>query len=283
MPRKQVVLITGCSNGGIGYYLAKEFANRGCHVYASARKIESMADLDACGCKLLQLDVTNSQHIQQAMEAILSEQQRIDVLVNNAGLLAKAPIIDASMSHFRSVMDVNFFGVVELVNAVAPHMVKQRSGTIINIGSIAGYTSQPFWSAYSPSKSAVMSFTDALRNELKPFGVRVVYCAPGYIATQLDTKSQASGLNLINPNGHYAASQQITDFVHKTEGIDQGTPPAVFSKGFVNMAFSHKPPAHYVSGKLARLVWSLGYFAPYRMMDNHYCKATGLANLMVSG
>lgn len=112
-------------------------------------------------------------------EEILKVEQRLDVLVNNAGLLAKAPVIEADMQHYKAVFDVNFFGPLDLIHAVTPVMMQQQSGTIINIGSIASYSSQPFWSAYSASKSALMSLTDALRTELKPFGIKVVYCAPG--------------------------------------------------------------------------------------------------------
>lgn len=155
------------------------------------------------------------------------------------------------------------------------------AGTIINIGSIASYTSQPFWAAYSASKSAVMSLTDAMRTELKPLGVRVVYCAPGFIATQLDSKSQHSGLNYVDPKGPYGGSQQIMEWVHKTDGIENGTDPAVFAKGFVEMALSKNPPQHYVSGKLSWLVWALGKFAPMAVMDNLYAKATGLHQLVV--
>lgn len=143
---------------------------------------------------------------------MLREAGRIDVLVNNAGVLAKAALSEAPPRHMRDVFDgecvcsrvkghtdcllrtlparprlppppfintVNFFAATDLITAVAPHMITARSGTIINIGSISSYMSQPFWSAYSASKAALMSMSDALRGELAPFGVNVMYCAPG--------------------------------------------------------------------------------------------------------
>lgn len=113
----------------------------------------------------------------------MAKEQRIDILVNNAGLLAKAPVVEANMQHYKAVFNVNFFGALDLIHAVTPQMMQRRSGTVINIGSIASYTSQPFWSAYSASKSAMMSLTDAMRVELKPFGIRVVYCSPGELDT----------------------------------------------------------------------------------------------------
>lgn len=125
---------------------------------------------------------------------ILQAEHRIDILVNNAGLLAKAPVVDADVQHFKNVFNVNFFGALELIQAVTPRMMQQQSGTIINIGSIASYSSQPFWSAYSASKSALMSLTDAMRTELKPFNIKVVYCAPGKSGTWDNSLSRAPAL-----------------------------------------------------------------------------------------
>ena len=98
----------------------------------------------------------------------------------------------------------------------------------------------------------------------------------GFIATELDTKSRTSGLNHVDPKGPYSVSQQVLDWVHKTEGIKDGTPPDRFAQGFVDMALSKTPPAHYVAGKLSWLVWLLGNCMPLSLMDNLYMKATGL-------
>ncbi|WIA20846.1 hypothetical protein OEZ85_005196 [Tetradesmus obliquus] len=238
-----------------------------------------MADLEPLGIKTFALDVTDKQQIASCVEHIMSVEHRIDVLVNNAGLLAKAPVVEAGMEHFRQVMETNFFGCLELIAAVTPQMIQRQTGTIINIGSIASYTSQPFWAAYSASKAALMSVTDAMRTELKPLGVKVVYCAPGFIATQLDSKSRQSGMNYLDPKGPYGSNQQISDWVHKTDGISNGTPPAAFAKGFVDMALSSSPPPHYVNGKMAWVVWFLGKLMPLSVMDGLYAKASGLQQL----
>eukprot|EP00882_Tetradesmus_deserticola_P007538 GHRQ01007939.1.p2 GENE.GHRQ01007939.1~~GHRQ01007939.1.p2 ORF type:complete len:128 (+),score=37.39 GHRQ01007939.1:454-837(+) len=126
-----------------------------------------------------------------------------------------------------------------------------------------------------------MSATDAMRPELKPCGVKVVYCAPGYIATQLDSKSRQSGMNRVDPQGPYGGSQQIRDWIDKTD-ISSGTPPAVFAKGFVNMALSSNPPPHYVDGKLSWVVWLMGKLMPLRLMDRMFAKASGLQQLAVA-
>jgi len=103
-------------------------------------------------------------------------------------------------------------------------------------------------------------------------------CA-GVIATRLDTKSQQSGLNYVDPKGPYAMSQRVKQWVLNTDMIEQGTPPDVFSKGFVEMALSASPPPHYVNGKFSWMVWLLGHFAPFSVMDGLYSKASGLYEL----
>lgn len=108
-----------------------------------------------------------------------------------------------------------------------------------------------------------------------------MYCNTGFIATQLDTKARSSGLNNVDPKGPYGASQQVLDWVHKTEGVKDGTPPETFAQGFVNMALSQHPPAHYLNGKYAKLIRFLGSFAPFNVMDNLYLKASGLHELVI--
>jgi hypothetical protein len=101
----------------------------------------------------------------------------------------------------------------------------------------------------------------------------------GFIATQLDSKSRQSGMNYVDPKGPYSGSQMIKDWVHTTDGINDGTPPAAFAKGFVDMALSSSPPPHHVDGKLSWVVWLLGKVMPLSVMDGMYAKASGLQQL----
>jgi hypothetical protein len=101
----------------------------------------------------------------------------------------------------------------------------------------------------------------------------------GFIATQLDSKSRQSGMNYVDPKGPYGSSQQIKAWVHQTDGINDGTPPATFAKGFVDMALSSSPPPHYIDGKMSWVVWLLGKLMPLSVMDGLYAKASGLQQL----
>jgi NADP-dependent 3-hydroxy acid dehydrogenase YdfG len=127
MPAK-VVLVTGCSEGGIGYAMCKEFAAQGCKVYATARSVEKMKGLDAAGCLLKALDVTDSKAIASVVSDMLTAEGRVDVLVNNAGCSLSGSVLDAPVDAARRLFETNYFAAVSLIQAVTPTMVKQRSG-----------------------------------------------------------------------------------------------------------------------------------------------------------
>jgi len=175
----KVVVVTGCSRGGLGYALCQQFALSGCRVFATARNVASMDGLKELGCELLALDVTNHKAIHTTVERILKEAGYIDILVNNAGVTIKGSSLDVPTEAARKLMDVNYFAVTEMVSAVAPGMIQRRSGTILNIGSIFGYFSGPFRGTYAATKFALRAYTDALRVELSPFQVSVTYVAAG--------------------------------------------------------------------------------------------------------
>lgn len=180
MSGPKVILITGCSEGGIGYFLCQAFAAAGCRVYATARKLEAMPGLDSVGCSLLTLDVTNSSDVKRVVSHVQQAAGKIDIVVNNAGMLLKGSAVDCPMDKARQLFDVNCFGAMEMIQAVIPDMLSRRSGIILNVGSVGGYLgTAPFLSAYTASKNALRVYTNSLRLEVEPFGVKVVYVAPG--------------------------------------------------------------------------------------------------------
>jgi 1-acylglycerone phosphate reductase len=140
----KVVLITGCSKGGIGHALCEEYARKGCIVYATARRLETMQDLADAGMRTLRLDVTNNEDIKRVVDTVIEEQGRIDILVNNAGVSFSAPVIEQDLEQAKRLFDTNVWGVVALTQVVAPHMCRRRSGMIVNIGSIAGLAFLPW-------------------------------------------------------------------------------------------------------------------------------------------
>ncbi|RKP08773.1 hypothetical protein THASP1DRAFT_29440 [Thamnocephalis sphaerospora] len=185
-----VVFVTGCSKGGIGYGLCCELAQHGCTVYATARSIEKMDGLQELGIKTLCLDVTDVQAIKEAVETVLSEEGRIDILINNAAMPCTSALLDQDLNAARRIYETNVWGPLAIVQAVAPGMIERRTGTIVNVGSIGGHCATPWSGVYSSSKSAMHAWTNAVRVELRPYGVKVMLVYPGSVQSNIADNAQ---------------------------------------------------------------------------------------------
>ena len=177
------VLITGCSSG-IGRATARHLAQRGHVVYASARRIESIADLEDDGCRVLALDVTDEESMATAVQAVESEHGAVGALVNNAGYSQSGAIESVPLDEVRRQFETNVFGLIRLCQLVLPRMRAQRSGRIVNISSIGGTLVFPGGGIYHATKFAVEALSDALRFELDGFGIQVAIVEPGIIRTR---------------------------------------------------------------------------------------------------
>lgn len=182
---KQCVLITGAS-AGFGKLVAEKLLAKGHTVYAVARRVEKMRDIETQGAHILQMDVTDTESVKAGVDQMLSEQGRIDVLFNNAGYGSYGTIECVPLEEIQYQYDVNVFGLARLVQAVLPQMRKQRSGRIINTASVVGHVSTAVLGWYASTKFAVEGFSDALRMEVKQFGIDVVLIEPGAVKTEFD-------------------------------------------------------------------------------------------------
>uniref|UniRef100_A0A804MF88 NADPH-dependent 1-acyldihydroxyacetone phosphate reductase n=1 Tax=Zea mays TaxID=4577 RepID=A0A804MF88_MAIZE len=163
-----VVLVTGCSEGGIGHAMARAFAAAGCAVVATARSRGSMRGLDGDPrFLLLELDVRSDESARAAVADALREHGRIDVLVNNAGVHLVAPLAEVPMESFHQVFDTNVYGAMRLIQSVIPHMMERRKGTIVNVGSITALAPGPWAGVYSASKAALHALSDSLSTSLQ--------------------------------------------------------------------------------------------------------------------
>jgi len=178
----RVVLITGCSSG-IGHATAERLAARGHIVYATARKLSAIADLEAKGCRLLALDVCDEDSMVAAVAGIEAEHGAVGVLVNNAGYSQSGAIEAVPIDRVRAQFETNVFGLVRLTQLVLPGMRRRRSGRVINVSSMGGRLVFPGGGFYHASKYAVEAISDALRFEVRGFGVQVVLIEPGLIRT----------------------------------------------------------------------------------------------------
>ena len=215
----KIVLITGCSTG-IGRDLAQTLTQAGYTVVATARQVEVLKGIDAA--LKLALDVTSPDSIQSAVEQTIQRFGRIDVLVNNAGYAMRGAIEEAPVEQAQQMFDVNVFGVMRVIQAVAPHMRQQKAGRIINISSVAGKLATPANGTYSATKFALEALSDALRWELAPFGIQVAAVEPGSIKTPFHATVEANGQSIFsNPNSPYRPLyeqyEKVTADMRRTE------------------------------------------------------------------
>ena len=197
------VLITGCSSG-IGQATAKRLAQRGHVVYASARRLDSIADLESDGCRLLALDVTDEASMSEAVRAVEAEHGAVGALVNNAGYSQSGAIESVPLDEVRRQFETNVFGLARMCQLVLPAMRAQRAGRIVNISSIGGTLVFPGGGFYHATKYAVEALSDALRFEVSGFGIRVVIVEPGIIRSHF-ADAVSTALPQTETGGPYAS------------------------------------------------------------------------------
>lgn len=263
---KKVILLTGASSG-IGYQTAEFLAKQGHTVYGAARRTENMEPLKVFGVKTLHLDVTNEESVNKAVESIIEAEDRIDVLVNNAGYGSYGAIEDVSIEEARKQFDVNIFGVAMLTKKVLPYMRAQQSGTIVNVASIGGRLTTYFGAWYHATKYALEAFSDALRMETKGFGIQVSIIEPGgiktpwgFIAADLLAESAKGGAY------EKEATRTAAGMRKQYEG-NMMSNPMVIAKAISRAVNSRRPKTRYTVGFMAKpLVW-LHAILPARWFD----------------
>lgn len=263
----KVVLITGGSSG-IGKSIGDFLLQKGFVVYGTSRNPDKVLESNF---PLLALDVRNTDSIQKAIQHIIATSGRIDVVINNAGVGITGPLEELPTVEIRNNFETNFFGPIEVMKAVLPQMRSQQSGLIINVTSIAGYMGLPYRSVYSASKGALELITEALRMEVKSFGITITNVAPGDFATNI-----AAGR-------YHAPVLQGSDYevVYKrtleamNEHVDSGSNPNEMAKAVYEIIQNPRPKIHYKVGVfmqkfsivLKRLLPDLVY---EKMLMNHY-------------
>jgi NAD(P)-dependent dehydrogenase (short-subunit alcohol dehydrogenase family) len=188
----QTVLITGATDG-LGKAAALLLADRGYRVFAAGRSAEKRAGLDALAkekklpIETLEIDVVDDGSVKRAVASVYQEAGAIDVLINNAGLVYVGAVEDLRLEDWRRQFETNFFGLIRVTQAVLPRMRERRRGRILMMSSVAGFVTPPTQGAYSASKHAVEALSNALRNELYPFGIHTILIQPGYIVTNIQS------------------------------------------------------------------------------------------------
>ncbi len=233
----RVVLITGCSSG-IGYALAEVFHARGCITYATARKPETLTALASKGIRTLALDVTSADSVRDCVAAIENQHGAVDVLVNNAGIPVMGPTAELSLDELRLQWETNLTAPIAMVQAVVPAMARRGSGRIVNVGSVSGLLTTPFAGPYCASKAALHSLSDALRMELKPFGIEVLMVQPGGVQSNFGAGAKAQ-----TGRHQWKLYERFSAGIAKRAGASQehATPTIVFARDFVQAVLAGKP------------------------------------------
>ncbi len=264
--RQKVVLITGASSG-IGYDAAMSLAGKGHKVYAAARRVELMEPLREKGVVPIKMDVTDEQSMAEGVKTILDKEGRIDVLVNNAGYGHFGAVETVPMEEARRQLEVNVVGLARLCQLVLPAMRGQGSGRIVNISSIAGRMVFPFGGWYHVSKYSVEALSDALRMELKPFGIDVVMIEPGGIKTDWGIIAARHLRESSAGTPYEADGTRFADVMHYGYSSNLLSSPHVITRAILRAVDSRRPKARYRTGRASHLLVFLHNVLPARCWD----------------
>lgn len=263
----KTALVTGASSG-IGMATVESLLSEGAVVYASARRLEKMQDLEKMGANVIKMDVTDESSITTAMNSILEKEGSIDILVNNAGYGSLGAIEDVSIDEARRQFEVNLFGLARITQLVLPTMRRNGYGKIVNISSVGGKVYMGFGGWYHATKHALEGFSDCLRLETKPFGIDVVIIEPGGINTEWGNIAME---NLKKTSGTNSAYAPVVDRVIKgftgMQTAGKLSKPSVIAKVILKSVTAKRPQTRYAAGYLSGTTLFLRRWLSDRMFD----------------
>lgn len=262
----KVILITGASSG-MGYQTARILAEQGHRVYGAARRVEKIAELEQYGVQALKLDITDEASVVSVVKELIAREGRIDVLINNAGYGYFGAIEDVPIEDAKHQFEVNIFGLARITQQVLPYMREQHSGRIINLASVAGHVTMLFGAWYNATKYALEAFSDALRMEVKPFGIDVVIIEPGAIRTDWGIIA-ADHLRDSSKGGAYEKkASRVSDGLRRLYLSYIPTNPTVISRKIAHAAVCRCPRTRYRTGRGAKLMVFVHHILPARWWD----------------
>ena len=248
---KKVILITGASSG-IGKDTALSLIKEGHVVYGVARRLEMMQDIIQAGGHAIKMDILKEKKIDDVVNQIINEQNRVDVLINNAGYGLWGAVETISIDEAKRQFDVNIFGLAYLTKKVIPIMRKQKSGKIINMSSMGGKVYTPFGAWYHATKYALEGWSDCLRIELKSFGIDVILIEPGVIKTEFQDVMMDSTVERSIGTPYEKKLKALEKATQEMYARGIGSPPSTITKLIIKAINSHNPKRRYVGGLFAK-------------------------------
>ncbi len=261
----KIVFLTGAT-GGLGSAIASFLSQHNYKVYGTGRK-----KIDSDNFEWIPMDLTDRDTIQNAVDYVLKKEKRIDILINNAGIGITGSVEETGLNDIRRVFEVNFFGLLDVIQHVLPVMRQQKSGLIINVSSIAGYTGLPFRGVYSATKASVMRISEALSSEVKQFGIKVVDVAPGDFKTNIAQGRIYTGLSPESP--YFDDYQRVLRMID--DEVNNGLEPDVLGQKIYRMTTITSPKLRYNIGLfLQRMTPYIKCILPGRffekLINKHY-------------
>ncbi|MHA6494142.1 SDR family oxidoreductase [Pseudomonas borbori] len=266
-------LITGCSSG-IGRALADAFKAAGYQVWATARKADDLAVLEAAGFNALQLDVNDAVAVEQMASQLGEQIGGLDVLINNAGYGAMGPLLDGGVEGMRRQFETNVFAIIGVTRALFP-LLRRNRGLVVNIGSVSGVLVTPFAGAYCASKAAVHALSDALRLELAPFSIEVMEVQPGAIASSFGANASQEAEQLIDER---SAWWPLRDSIRARANASQDhpTPASHFARNLLAAVQGSKRPRLLRLGNGSRALPLMAALLPKAVLEAVLKKRFGL-------
>jgi NAD(P)-dependent dehydrogenase (short-subunit alcohol dehydrogenase family) len=267
MSNSKVVVVTGVSSG-IGRATAEKFAKRGCRVFGTVRSTAKAQSIH--GVVLVEMDVRDDASVQRAIQTIIGQAKRIDVLVNSAGGSLLGSTEETSIAEAQSLFDTNVFGILRTTQAVLPHMREQGSGRIVNVSSVLGFLPAPYMGIYSASKHAVEGLSESLDHEVRQFGIRVTLVEPSFTKTNLDINAPLASVGIADyDRERELASRAIVNTVKSAPEPD-GVANAIVEAALGAWRMRRTPAGQ------ASLLSKLRRFMPSGPVDSSLRKTFGL-------
>jgi NAD(P)-dependent dehydrogenase (short-subunit alcohol dehydrogenase family) len=261
----QTVLITGASSG-FGRATAEKLAGLGYKVFGTSRR----SGQSVPGAEMLVMDVQDETSVREAVQQVVKQTGRLDVLINNAGILITGMAEETTEAQTRDLFETNFFGALRVMNAVLPIMRKQRSGRIINVASIAGRMAVPGEASYAATKFALVGYSEALRHEVAPLGIHVSLIEPGFFKTNIEQ----AGISAEKTITDYTEVRATVETAIK-RGFEKGRDAKEVASLIANVIKTPKPALHYPIGNEAGAL-NVKRFLPESLFETGFKRSFGL-------
>ncbi|KAL1540870.1 short-chain dehydrogenase ptmH-like [Salvia divinorum] len=280
MSERKVVLITGCGKGGIGSDYCKAFAELNCAVFASdvSQRLPDLADLQSDNVETLELDVSSDSSVASAVDLVISQRGKIDILINNAGIGSPGPLAELPLDAARKAYEINALGQLRMVQRVVPHMVACGGGSIVNVGSVVGEVPTPWAGSYCATKAYVHAMSHALRVELKPFGINVVLVLPGAVRSSFGSNN-VDRLKDYEWKIYKSFSDSISERA-KASQSGKSMDASVFARHVARQVLNSSPPKTIMYGHMTGLFRVLSW-SPLWLRDLFFTKRFKLNKVVV--